>query len=69
MEQKKLKTELANGEIRNLYLIFGEERFLVSHYTAAIENAIGNNISKNIFDGAIPVAEIIMTAETLPFVT
>lgn len=66
MEQKRLKAELARGELRNIYLLFGDERFLVQYYAAAIENAIGG-YNKDVFDGAVAVAEIIMAAETLPF--
>jgi DNA polymerase-3 subunit delta len=66
MEQKKLKAELSRGELRNMYLLFGEERFLVNHYASAIEKTAGAE-SKDIFDGAVPVAEIIMAAETVPF--
>lgn len=66
MEQKKLKAELARGELRNFYLLFGEERFLVAHYAAEIE-ATCAAASKNIFDGAAAAAEIIMAAETVSF--
>lgn len=65
MEQKTLKAELARGELRNMYLLFGKERFLVSHYATEIEKLSGAK-TKDIFDGAIPVAEIIMAAQTLP---
>jgi DNA polymerase-3 subunit delta len=64
MEQKKLKTELAKGELRNLYLLYGEEKFLVQHYAREIEKFIAD---KKIFEGAVPVAEIIMAAETVSF--
>ncbi|MCL1862466.1 MAG: DNA polymerase III subunit delta [Defluviitaleaceae bacterium] len=52
-------------ELRNLYLLHGEERFLVNHYVAAITKMVGEE--KTIFDGNIPVEEIIMAAETVPF--
>ncbi|MCL2457081.1 MAG: hypothetical protein FWD19_06000, partial [Defluviitaleaceae bacterium] len=61
----KIKNELARGEIRNLYLLHGEERFLVLFYARAIENFLRGE--KNIFEGAVPVAEIIMASETIPF--
>ncbi|MCL1878384.1 MAG: DNA polymerase III subunit delta [Defluviitaleaceae bacterium] len=62
---QQLKSELSRGEIRNLYVLFGEERFLVLHYAAEIEAACG--VAKTVFDGAMPVAEIIMAAETVGF--
>ncbi|MCL2387746.1 MAG: DNA polymerase III subunit delta [Defluviitaleaceae bacterium] len=65
MEQKKLKTELANGELRNLYLLFGEERFLIAHYANEIEKHCQSD--KVVFEGAVPIGEIIMAAETVPF--
>ncbi|MCL1843170.1 MAG: DNA polymerase III subunit delta [Defluviitaleaceae bacterium] len=65
MEQKKLKAELARGELRKIYLLFGDERFLVKFYSAAIEKVAKGE--KTVFDGAVPVAEIIIAAETLPF--
>ena len=67
MEQKKLRDELSRGEVRNVYLLYGAERFLVKHYAAAIEKAVATDGDKNVFDGALPVSEIIMAAETLPF--
>ena len=65
MDQKQLMSELKNGELRSCYLLYGEERFLVSYYAKAIEGVVGPY--KDVFDGAIPAHEIIMTAETLPF--
>ncbi|MCL2285893.1 MAG: DNA polymerase III subunit delta [Firmicutes bacterium] len=73
MEQKKLMNDLKNGELQSSYLLYGDERFLVSHYAKAIENAVFDSPSQNsdqfkdVFDGAIPANDIIMTAETLPF--
>jgi len=75
MEQKKLVNDLKNGEYKSSYLLYGEERYLVSHYAKAIENAIfgtkgeDSGHYKDVFDGAIPVRDIIMTAETLPFIS
>jgi len=65
MEQKKLKDDLAAGKLGKLYLLFGEERFLVQHYAAEIEKGH----LKDVFEGAIPVKEIIMAASTLPFLS
>jgi len=49
-----------------MYLLFGEERFLVEHYSSEICREAEDKV---IFDGAIPVSEIIMAAETIPFGT
>lgn len=72
MDQKKLMNELKQGELQPLYLLYGEERFLVSHYAKAIETAVfgeenNGNHYKDVFDGPVPVHDIIMTAQTLPF--
>ncbi|MCL2577772.1 MAG: DNA polymerase III subunit delta [Defluviitaleaceae bacterium] len=66
MEQKKLKAELSRGELKNVYLLHGKERFLISHYADEIEKICGAK-NKDLFDGIIPVEQIIMAAETLPF--
>ncbi|MCL2199081.1 MAG: DNA polymerase III subunit delta [Defluviitaleaceae bacterium] len=62
---EEIKQELKRGNIRNLYLLHGEERFLVNHYAKAIEDLAGEE--KTVFDGNIPPEEIIMAAETVPF--
>jgi len=72
MEQKKIREDIARNELKSLYLLFGEERFLVSHYSKAIEESVkksyGLEFCKDVFEGAVSVGEIIMTAETLPFI-
>ncbi|MCL1844939.1 MAG: hypothetical protein FWF77_03450 [Defluviitaleaceae bacterium] len=60
-----IKAELARGEVRNLYVLFGAERFLVLHYAAEIEAECG--AEKTVFGGGTAVAEIIMAAETVGF--
>jgi len=82
MEQKKLMNDLKNGILQSSYLLYGEEKFLVSFYAQAIENAVFCNKSespdsnsavpdsysyKDVFDSTTPVHDIVMTAETLPF--
>jgi len=67
MDQKKFINDLKNGNLQPCYLLYGEERFLVSHYSQAIENAISNGDYKDVFDGAVPAHDIISAAETLPF--
>jgi DNA polymerase-3 subunit delta len=51
--------------MENLYLVFGEERFMAKHHAAKIEKSVSGE--KTVFDGVVPVQEIIMAAETLPF--
>jgi len=69
MEQKKLMDDLKSGIFQPAYLLHGEERYLISHYAKAIEDAVfpSKDTYKDVFDGSVPAHEIIMTAETLPF--
>ncbi|MCL2217645.1 MAG: DNA polymerase III subunit delta [Defluviitaleaceae bacterium] len=63
MEQKKLNDDLAKGELGKLYLLFGEERFLVNHYATAISQGL----HKDVFEGVADPREIMMAADTVPF--
>jgi len=71
MEQKKLMNDLKNKEFKSPYLLYGEERYLVSYYANAIEKAVllGDTpeLCKDTFDGKVPANDIIMAADTLPF--
>jgi len=71
MEQKKLLSDLKGGVFNSSYLLYGEERFLVSYYANEIEKAAfpgqESELCKDVFDGAVPSHDIIMAAETLPF--
>ena len=71
MDQKKLMDELKAGIFRRVYLLHGEERFLMTHFANSIESAAFSSQDtesyKDVFDGAVPAHEIIMAAETLPF--
>ena len=73
MAQKELLDSLKSGNLKQAYLLYGEERYLVNHYAGEISNAVlksGEELySRNIFDETTAVSEIIMTAETLPFFT
>jgi len=70
MEQKKLLSGLKSGNFKTAYLLYGEERFLVSHYAKAIENAaISDSGYADNFDGAIPAREIAMAAQAVSFFT
>lgn len=63
---KSIKEDLKTGDFKNIYLLFGEERFLVSYYSKALEET---GYDKDVFDGKVGVQEIIMAASTLPFLT
>ena len=71
MDQKKLLSDLKAGDIKQAYLLHGAERYLVLHYAKAIEKAVltegASAFAKDVFEGATPAHEMIMAAETLPF--
>ena len=61
---KNINDDIKTGNFKNLYLLFGQERFLVSYYAKTIEEL---GFEKDTFDGAAPVHDIMMAASTLPF--
>ena len=72
MEQKKLWDDLQKGILSKLYLLFGEEEYLVGFYAKAIESAAkktanGAVFYKDVFEGARPVSDIIFAASSVPF--
>jgi len=69
MDQKTLMSNLKAGKFEKVYLLYGEERYLVSHYTRAIQEAVGDEIYSDVFDESAAVHDIIMAAETLPFLS
>jgi len=65
MEQ--LKSELRKKDFKRLYLIHGDERFLMAHYALEITKAMKELAIPDTFEDVSPVADIIMTADSLPF--
>ena len=65
-EMKKLNNDLKTGEYKNVYLLFGEERFLVNYYAKAFEKV---DADRDTFEGAAPIIDIIMAANSLPFLS
>ncbi|MCL2188692.1 MAG: DNA polymerase III subunit delta [Defluviitaleaceae bacterium] len=63
METKALQADIKNGQLKRVYLLYGDERYLVSYYA----NALGEGCDKDVFDGNAPPAEIILAAEAFPF--
>jgi len=78
MDSKNLMNDLKKGRLYPSYLLYGDERFLVSYYATAIENAVFDTDGKehadvrqykDVFEGQSSAREIIMTANTVPFFT
>lgn len=69
---KFLKDDLKKQNFKRVYLLFGEERYLLNYYTRAFAEKLMDPASelmnKDTFDGKeIPVDRIIDAANTLPF--
>jgi len=64
MEQKRLNEDITNKNLQPLYLLYGEERFLINYYAKKIKELVPFT---DIFESSSQVSEIIMAAETLPF--
>lgn len=67
---KNLSQDLKDGTFRRVYLLFGDEPFLVASYKKRLREALtgGDAMNYNYFEGKGPdVREIISLAETMPF--
>lgn len=65
-----LNEDLKTGSFRRVYLLFGEERFLVKSYKNRLKEAVtgGDTMNYNYYEGkGLDVNEIIGLAETMPF--
>ena len=68
---QKLNEEIKTGQLKQVYLLYGEEDYLRSQYRDKLKKALtGDDDSMNYhyFEGKdVPVGEMIDLAETLPF--
>lgn len=67
---KNLNQDLKDKNFKSVYLLFGEEPFLVGSYKKRMREAItdGDTMNYNYFEGKAPdVREIISLADTMPF--
>ena len=71
MDQKKLWDDLSKNILAKMYLLFGEEEYLVQFYAKSIEDAAGKSqemlLVKDVFEGNAPASDIILAASTVPF--
>ena len=67
----ELNKELSDGMIRQLYLLYGSERFLIQDCKAKLLtalNCVGDEMNFNTFSGdKISIPELLDTAKTMPF--
>lgn len=68
---KKLNEEIKTGQLKQVYLLCGEEAYLRSQYRDRLKNALldgGDPMNLHYFEGkGIQVGEVIDLAETMPF--
>ena len=68
---QKLNEEIKSGQLKQMYLLYGEEAYLRRQYRDKLKAALVNgddSMNYNYFEGkGIEVSEIIDLAETLPF--
>lgn len=68
---QKLNEEIKSGQLKQIYLLYGEEAYLRRQYRDKLKTALVNGddtMNYNYYEGkAVDVGEIIDLAETLPF--
>ncbi|MCL2377522.1 MAG: DNA polymerase III subunit delta [Defluviitaleaceae bacterium] len=64
MNLKDFNDSIKRGEFKQVYLLYGEERYLVNHYADTMVAAL---CEPDNFDNSASAAAIIMAAENLPF--
>lgn len=68
---KTIDNDIKRQEFKKVYLLYGEERYLIRQYRDKLKNALGNpddSMNFSCFEGEdLNVKEIIDLAETLPF--
>lgn len=71
MDMQRINNDIKQGTFQQIYLLYGEERYLCKQYTDRLRNAMcseGNQMNTHFYEGKdVPVGEIIDLAETLPF--
>lgn len=69
----KLNEDLANRNLKNIYLLYGSQAYLRNQYRDKIIkafNPMGDELNVNRYSGeGVPVNEIIDLAETMPFMS
>lgn len=68
---QQINSDIKQGNFKQAYLLYGEERYLKKQYTDKLRKALcneGDDMNTHFFEGKnLPVGEIIDLAETLPF--
>lgn len=68
---QQINNDIKQGNFKQAYLLYGEERYLRRQYTERLKKALcqpDDNMNNHFFEGkGVPVGEIIDLADTLPF--
>lgn len=68
---RQLNEDIRQGNFRQVYLLYGEERYLRRQYREKLKKALceeGDTMNTHFFEGKdIPLGEVIDLAETMPF--
>ena len=68
---KSIDADIKQGQLKNSYLLYGKERYLIRQYRDKLKNAIApfdDTMNVTIFEGeGLDIKEVIALAETLPF--
>ena len=68
---QRINNDIKSGNFQPVYLLFGEERYLIKQYKDKLKKALcapDDNMNNHIFEGkGIAVGEVIDLAETMPF--
>ncbi len=68
---KQLNEDIKQGKLKQVYLLYGEERYLRRQYRERLQKALcgeDDSMNTHFYEGRdVPVGEIIDLAETLPF--
>lgn len=68
---QRINEDIKQGNFKQIYLLYGEERYLRKQYTDRLKKALcgeDDSMNTHFYEGKdVPVGEIIDLAETLPF--
>ncbi|MBD5444756.1 MAG: DNA polymerase III subunit delta [Lachnospiraceae bacterium] len=68
---QKLNEEIKSGQLKPLYLLYGEEAYLIKQYRDRLKDALmngGDAMNYHYFEGKdVNIGEVIDLAETMPF--
>ena len=68
---QRINEDIKNGNFKQIYLLYGEERYLKNQYTTRLRKALcqeGDEMNTHFYQGKdFSVGEVIDLAETLPF--